>query len=356
MKRLVRTHDPHLSTDEAEQICRVTILFNLVAVSFLGIFACIAYFTGDQRYALILAAVLILGLCNIGLFYFFGVMQQLVLTTCLGYLPFCMYLQISGGQNNTGILWHYVYPIMVYYISGLRFGTLCSGLLIVSEIALMQFDNFWFFQAHYSHEFKLRFVSSMTVMSIMGAMLEHSRSKAQTSLIVLANRLQKASQTDELTGLPNRRALQEILEIEVARANSIDGDFTIVLCDIDYFKAINDRHGHAIGDEALRFIATNMAATVRKSDILARWGGEEFMLVLSGTDMACGRIMAERLQHTVETSQLRTSSDTVIALTISCGVANWQEHRQLDQLFRVADDRLYRAKAKGRNCVVSSDE
>lgn len=356
MKRLVRKHDQRLTAEEAEQICRVTILFNLVAISFLGLFALIAFWTGDRQYALILLGVLSLALGGIGLFLHYGHMQQLVLTTCLGYLPFCMFLQISGGQNNSGILWHYVYPIMVYYISGLRFGSLCSSLLIASEIALMQVDGFSFFQAHYSNEFKLRFISSMTVMSIMGAMLEHSRSKAQKSLMLLANRLHKASQTDELTGLPNRRALQQILHDEAVRANRINGDFSIVLCDIDHFKLINDNYGHAVGDEALRQIAGNMHAAIRKSDILARWGGEEFMLVLSETDMACARIMAERMRATVEHSGLTTSEGGEIRLTISCGVANWREHQEIKQLFRAADDRLYRAKSRGRNSVVSSNE
>ena len=203
---------------------------------------------------------------------------------------------------------------------------------------------------------ELRFISSMIVISIMGAMLEHSRSKALNSLIVLANRLQKVSQTDELTGLPNRRALREILDDEVARSYRIKGDFSIVLCDIDHFKSINDRYGHAIGDEALRYIAATMESALRKSDISARWGGEEFMLALSGAAIDAGIMIAERLRARVENEQLVASSGDTITLTISCGVANWLDHQDLDHLFRLADDRLYRAKAEGRNRVVATGE
>ena len=353
MKHLVRSHDPRLTTEEAEQICRVTILFNLVAIAFLCLFSLIAVSTGERGYALVLLGVMTLALANIACFFAWRHMQQLVLTTCLGYLIFCLYLQISGGQNNSGILWHYVYTIMVYYIAGLRLGCISSGLLIASELLLMQMDHLAFFRAQYSPEFKMRFLSSMTVMSIMGAMLEHSRSKAQKSLMILANRLHHASQTDELTDLPNRRALQEILHDQSVRADRTKSDFVILLCDIDHFKSVNDQFGHAVGDEALRHLVRNMSAAIRKSDTLARWGGEEFMLVLPDTDLECGIIMAERIRTAAELSPLVTDTGVKVPMTISCGLANWLECCDLDTLFRLADERLYQAKSTGRNQVVA---
>lgn len=116
MKHLVRIHGKNLTAEEAEQIGRITVLFNLVALCFLGLFAFIAFKTNDVRYGTTLLEVMALSICNIALFLLSGRMQLLVLMTCIGYLPFCAFLQITGGQNNSGILWHYVYPIMVYYI------------------------------------------------------------------------------------------------------------------------------------------------------------------------------------------------------------------------------------------------
>lgn len=353
MQQLVRIHDPRLTLDEADQICRVTILFNLVAITFIGLFGALALYNGERNYAMVLMGVLIIALVNIACFLIWRHMQQLVLTTCLGYLVFCLYLQISGGQNNSGILWHYVYPIMVYYIAGLRLGCLCAGLLIASETLLMQFDRMPFYQARYSTEFEMRFLCSMTVMAIMGAMLEHSRSKAQKSLMLLANRLRHASQTDELTGLPNRRALQELLQDLSVCAESTKRDFVVLLCDIDHFKGVNDQYGHAVGDQALRHLARNLSAVIRKSDSLARWGGEEFMLVLPNTDLISGIIMAERLRTSAEEHPLVTETGIEVRLTLSCGLANWLECKNLNQLFSLADDRLYQAKAAGRNQVVA---
>lgn len=353
MQHLVRSHDPRLTRDEAEQICRVTILFNLVAITFLVLFGIIAATTGERGYALILFGVTAITLGNIACFLAWRHMQQLVLTTCLGYLAFCLYLQISGGQNNSGILWHYVYPIMVYYIAGLRLGCLCSGLLIASELLLMQFDHLPFFRAQYSPEFKMRLLSSMTVMSFMGAMLEHSRSKAQKSLIRLANRLRHASRTDELTELPNRRALHETLQDLSVCAERTQSDFVVLLCDIDHFKEVNDQFGHVVGDAALQHLAQTLSSVIRKSDTLARWGGEEFMLVLPDTDLVCGINMAERIRTSSEEHPLVTETGVTVPITLSCGLANWQECRDLDQLFSLADDRLYHAKSTGRNQVVA---
>lgn len=352
MRRLVRTYDKRLTLDEAEQISRITVVFNLVALAFLGLFALIAFLSYDRGYAVLLIGVMTLSVCNIALFILSGRMRLLVLMTCIGYLLFCLFLQINGGQNNSGILWHFVYPIMVYYIAGLRMGALFAGTLIVLETILMLMDDAPFFRAYYSFEFKLRFLSSMTVMSIMGAMLEHSRSTAQKSLITLAHRLEKASQTDELTGLPNRRALQETLEHEALRTQRGNSNFTVILCDIDHFKNVNDCCGHGVGDEALRHLASIFAEHIRQNDTIARWGGEEFMLIMPDTDLAAGMTAAERIRIAVAETPLHASNGETLFLTISCGVASWREHPELSRLFRAADNRLYRAKADGRNRVI----
>lgn len=352
MKRLVRSYNKRLTADEAEQISRVTVTFNLVALFFLAFFAVVAYVTNDRHYAMILAGVMTISICNIALFYLGGRMNVLVLMTCLGYMPFCAFLQINGGQNNTGILWHYVYPIMVYYIAGLRLGALCSGSLILMEIILMLMDDFSFFRAYYSFDFKLRFIASMTVLSVFGAMLEHSRNTAQNKLIVLAKKLEKTSQTDELTGLPNRRALKEAMENEVVRVTRSGRDFSVILCDIDHFKVINDRYGHAVGDQALRHLATLFTERIRKYDMAARWGGEEFLLVLPDTDLKEALLIAERIRSAIEKTPMHDSSGNTVTLTISSGVCSWREHSQLDELFRIADKRLYHAKTTGRNQVV----
>ena len=355
MHRFVRSYDPRLSVSEAEQISRITVVFNLVALAFLAIFAAMAFKTGDTRYGITLIEVMALSICNVALFLVTGRMQMLVAMTCIGYLPFCAFLQITGGQNNSGILWHYVYPITVYYIAGLRSGSIYASLLIVMEAILMFVDNQPFFLAKYPFEFKTRFLATMVVMSIIGAMLEHSRRSAQNKLLELADKLEKASETDDLTGLPNRRALRKRLEDEVLRIGRTGGDFAMILCDIDHFKFINDSYGHATGDEALRHLARLFLETVRKYDLVARWGGEEFLVVLPEASLAHGLLVAERIRAAVETHPLHSQFGETVQLTISGGVCSWREFSNLDELFWVADYRLYKAKSDGRNRVVGQD-
>lgn len=354
MHRLARIYDAQLTEDETAQIGRVTVFFNLAALCSLALFATIAYLNYDRRYASILVTFMALSLGNILLFFLTGRVKVLVLMTCFAYLPFCAFLQINGGQNNSAILWHYVYPVMVYYIAGLRLGVLCCGILIVMEASLMWMDDAAWFRAYYPFDFKLRFLATMTTLSIFGAILERSRTATRNKLLLLTKKLEKISETDELTGLANRRALKEILEREVLRSQESQSDFGMVLCDIDHFKTINDRHGHATGDQALRHVAGMLGTLIRKDDRAARWGGEEFLLILPGADLGESCRTAERIRAEIEQTPMGNTLGTSIGLTISCGVSNWSEHRSLSEMFRAADNRLYQAKAMGRNKVVGA--
>jgi diguanylate cyclase (GGDEF)-like protein len=164
----------------------------------------------------------------------------------------------------------------------------------------------------------------------------------------LLARLKELARTDVLTGLLNRRAFDERLAEELDRARRTDEPFTLVLGDIDHFKAINDRHGHAAGDAALSRIADLLTEHSRSIDAVARVGGEEFALILPGTDLERGVGAAERLRYALK----RTSNHE--PLTMSFGVVEAPRHGRLpDDLLRKADRALYAAKAKGRDRTVT---
>jgi diguanylate cyclase (GGDEF)-like protein len=279
-------------------------------------------------------------------------MASFVLGTCILYLALCAYLQITGGDGNTGILWHYVYPVMVYYIAGIHVGTIFAAILILMELFLMTFDGIFPFQVQYESIFKMRFMATMVVMSVFGAMLEYSRFKAQKKLRNLADKFHAASQTDELTGLANRRALKERLSDEVVRSERSKKDFVILMYDIDYFKRINDQYGHDIGDRALRHLATCLKQNLRGYDIPSRWGGEEFLVLLPETDPEKGVKVAERIRKSVAETPLKIETGEEIHLNLSCGGSSWMGCRDVEALIKKADDRLYTAKQRGRNRVV----
>jgi two-component system cell cycle response regulator len=161
--------------------------------------------------------------------------------------------------------------------------------------------------------------------------------------------------TDELTGLYNRRYVVAHLEELVARVNN-DGatDTSVMMFDVDHFKAVNDQFGHPGGDDALRQLADRALRGVRSIDLVARLGGEEFVVVLPETDLAAATIVAERLRHAVavEPFFIHSSSERH-PITISIGVAVAQTGDTVDTLLQRADDALYQAKNAGRNKVVA---
>ncbi len=165
--------------------------------------------------------------------------------------------------------------------------------------------------------------------------------------IEAANRLRQ-SNTDSLTGLFNRRKGWEILEFEIRRAKRYHRLLSIIMFDLDHFKDINDRHGHVIGDRVLRGIAKTVQEQMRATDILMRWGGEEFIILSLETGQAEARQVAERLRSTVEFGPLQNS----IHLTASFGITDLQENDTFDSFLRRVDDKLYEAKSSGRNKVV----
>jgi diguanylate cyclase (GGDEF)-like protein len=159
------------------------------------------------------------------------------------------------------------------------------------------------------------------------------------------------AQTDSLTGLLNRRSMEERLAEEVTRFRAHGSSFSIVLADVDHFKQINDRHGHDAGDKVLVEVARFFSHGLRGGDAVARWGGEEFLLLLPGTDVCAAEDVAQRLRAASE-QRLARVGGLPQTLTLTFGVAGFAENTSIDACLKAADEALYRGKAAGRNGVV----
>jgi two-component system, cell cycle response regulator len=163
--------------------------------------------------------------------------------------------------------------------------------------------------------------------------------------------LEELARTDVLTGLANRRHAQAALQSTVASARRHGRDVSVVLLDVDRFKSVNDALGHAAGDEVLRHVADVLAAELRTEDLAARWGGEEFLILLPDVPADGAATTAERLRSAVAAEP---SSPAVPGVTASFGWATWNGVESVEALVARADDALYAAKDAGRNRVVAA--
>ncbi len=158
------------------------------------------------------------------------------------------------------------------------------------------------------------------------------------------------AQRDPLTGLANRTAFDFAVETEISRAERHGHRLCMLVVDIDHFKSINDTYGHLAGDEVLKQVSKSLQAAVRKEDVVFRYGGEEFVILLNATDLPNARLTAERIRMKLESESIKAMNLTV-PVTASLGISEWQQGESGNTLFHRADQALYQAKSSGRNQV-----
>jgi diguanylate cyclase (GGDEF)-like protein len=172
------------------------------------------------------------------------------------------------------------------------------------------------------------------------------------SSIALREELQIFSYQDALTGLKNRRYFDQLFEHESAVAQRNDLPLSLLIVDIDHFKQFNDTHGHEAGDRALQTLADILQGQFRDSDIVCRYGGEEFVVVMPCATREAARDKADQLCEAVREKPIVHEGRDLGGLTVSVGVASWPDNvEKPDQILSVADRALYRAKTAGRNRV-----
>jgi diguanylate cyclase len=174
--------------------------------------------------------------------------------------------------------------------------------------------------------------------------LENSRMQLHEQLLASEQKMLR----DPLTGLPNRLALDERLGLEMARMKRESSPLSIAIWDIDHFKSVNDTFGHQAGDKALHVVGRTLHKLVRDVDMVARFGGEEFVMILPKATLQQAFVILERIRETLANTAFRFK-ETPLKITLSCGVAEFQPHETSEMALVRADDALYRAKSNGRN-------
>lgn len=247
------------------------------------------------------------------------------------------------------VLWvigGFVWPLAVaaYHFDFIMLHITSHTSLVISTIVTRLFDFTALVVLLYAY-FRLRRVAK--TISEHEAQLEVLVDQRTTELKETVFKLEILASTDHLTKLANRRKLKEVLRSEFNRTQRSDVPFSVIMFDIDYFKKINDRYGHEIGDEVLRTLALELKKVVRDIDTLGRYGGEEFLIILPETELAKAYEIAERLRIII--SDIDVNGITISA---SFGVADSNGSTTTKEILELVDTAMYRAKHTGRNKVV----
>jgi diguanylate cyclase (GGDEF)-like protein len=232
-----------------------------------------------------------------------------------------------------GIFWGLPIPLVTV---GLHYAFLGAHDIPAPLATVLTTPIQWFFMLH-----PLLFG---TLFGILGCV----RREKDRQVTALINELQELSTHDPLTGLSNRRNFTRIFVDELARISRRNAELSLIFADLDHFKVINDTHGHHVGDQVLKATAAHLRSCCRHYDTPARWGGEEFVILLPDTDEQDAIIIAERIRISLQDGIRPAISFPV---TISIGVAEYLDGETLDTLVERADQALYQAKQQGRNRV-----
>jgi len=301
----------------------------------------------SHTWPLRLGAVVFLGVCAWSLRFSFTSIHWRALALCINSVLFCTLLLIlvqlpKGPLLGVGGL---LLSALLFRVHSPRFALACG---IFNALATLG--------TYRTYDVSPRITANTELFLLVAAagniLLNFSEDRGDRNLFALEDKLQRQATTDGLTGASNRRFFSARLDEEVARAGRYGQLLTLVLLDIDRFKAVNDSRGHGDGDIALKEVAAIGLATMRGSDTFARLGGEEFVALLPHADLEAGIALAERLRTQIEAHPIRGDSGEFV-VTASFGVATLSKGEGGETLVARADAALYLAKHSGRNCVQS---
>ncbi len=260
------------------------------------------------------------------------------------------YLTVFAVENGAGVLWLFAYPPVVFYISNQKVGLIsCIGGWLALALLFSPIGGM-IIKTPYSADFSLLMLSALGFVMVSCYALDQSRRRSKQRLLQLASEFEYAAKHDALTGLFNRREGHARLESEYERYRRNHRPFSLLLMDIDLFKKVNDTYGHLAGDEMIKLVARTLLRECRKVDIVARWGGEEFLVVLPETGAREAFLSADRIREAVATQSIEVDGKKIQA-TISIGVAAIEQSKTIERSLQHADEGLYQAKTLGRNRV-----
>ncbi|WP_140417767.1 GGDEF domain-containing protein [Desulfosporosinus sp. FKA] len=268
---------------------------------------------------------------NLEIIYFLRECLQIILLLITYFYIRSPYKEIFNKVSNKTIGFMSLYPLFAFLLLINNYTTSISGLKSLDYTLTMLL---------------------LLVFIIMGYVFVFSGISSASRIISMQYRMERlewTSRSDPLTGLYNRRYIMEKIESEFKRPKK--KKFSLVIADIDYFKKINDTYGHDCGDCVLQMISKSLMDNVREQDLVSRWGGEEFLLLLPETEVEGAYTLMDRIKKIIG-EQIIEYNGNQVSITMTFGIADSQDYQLIDDVIKKADNALYEGKGRGRNCVV----
>ena len=292
----------------------------------------------------------LLFLLNMAIFHLTKNLDRACLIEALLVGTFVLCLVYQGGYNNTALYWVFPFPAILFGLLGIRLALLCNTLLLAA-LGLMLYTP-TFIMAQYKDAESSRFLASLFIVIIVCWINDYYRERSHKALDKLQQSKDQQANTDPLTGLANRRFIDASLVTDFRQNPSQFLPLTLIMCDIDHFKQLNDRFGHDVGDEVLKAVAALFIKNLRQHDFACRTGGEEFLLILPQTSLDDAGYVAEKIRIQLSQQQF-VKQDSSYQVTASFGVASCDDAQQFQESLKLADVMLYQAKHQGRNQIYS---
>lgn len=337
----------HALWQESRLVFFTTVLFSALS----GIFSALAFTFDDMQTATVLAFT--------GLLVFMGVICQMLagLKPWLRlYYGFCglgafFFLILRGGIEHMGLFGALAITPGFVLVLGWRTGGVFLGLMLVATGIIFINDIYLSEKSAFPLLAELKFFVSFAGLALMSVGYGYSAETTFAQLIETNRKVSSLAYKDPLTGLPNRRAIEDLLGQRWEEYRRSGNTFAVLLCNIDNFKHINDQYGRDFGDGVLVRLANVLIRGVRSQDVVSRWGGDEFLIMLPGQTHFTGQRVAERIRRRVEDIELVMLGQPV-PVTLSIGVAAVENALDARDIVSVADSGLYQAKNTGKNRVV----
>jgi len=327
--------------------------FALIAQQFITVaFAIYAFFQQQILLTILfiaVASILCVALSAFHILKHFRLARLLLISTLVSGYFFLLVIP----SKPTSLIWCLtVLPVLAGTL-GHRQSAILLVIIFTVSIWLLLNDAVPFVTRQYDSSIIMYFLSSYTILAMFSLTMGSSFFNRLKSYDTLSSKAYDATHRDILTDLPNRQHMEECLKIKNQQYRLGDQSFSLALIDIDNFKNINDRYGRDIGDKILQSIAELIKKELREGDLIARWSGKQFILLLPNVSLKVATKVAERLRKKISQLTIESQGDQ-LNLTLSMGIACITQSNGLDDLLSCAENAVYQAKHMGRNMVVAN--